>query len=67
MTTPLDGRLETALEGFRQEGVYKRLNHLESPQGARVRMEGRGEVIIVSMIAPPCAAKAAASRPGIGR
>lgn len=28
--------------------VYKHLNHLESPQGARVRMEGRGEVIVLS-------------------
>ncbi|MEQ1691113.1 MAG: glycine C-acetyltransferase, partial [Gemmatimonas sp.] len=29
-------------------GTYKRLNHLESPQGARVQMEGRGEVIVLS-------------------
>jgi glycine C-acetyltransferase len=41
-------RLTTALEQFRREGVYKRLNHLEGPQGPRVRMEGRGEVIILS-------------------
>ncbi|HRX20005.1 MAG TPA: glycine C-acetyltransferase, partial [Gemmatimonadales bacterium] len=38
----------TALDGFRRDGVYKTLNHLESPQAARVRMEGRGEVIILS-------------------
>jgi glycine C-acetyltransferase len=28
--------------------VYKRLNYLDSPQAARVTMEGRGEVIILS-------------------
>lgn len=44
----LDSRLSAELEQFRQEGTYKRLNYLESPQGARVRMEGRGEVIILS-------------------
>ena len=40
--------LEAALEQFRADRVYKRLNHLESPQSARVRMEGRGEVLILS-------------------
>ncbi|MEZ4379120.1 MAG: glycine C-acetyltransferase [Gemmatimonadales bacterium] len=44
----LETRLQTALDGFRRDGVYKTLNHLESPQAARVRMEGRGEVIILS-------------------
>jgi glycine C-acetyltransferase len=47
-STPLDRLLEAQLESFRSEGVYKRLNHLESPQDARVIMEGRGEVIILS-------------------
>jgi glycine C-acetyltransferase len=28
--------------------VYKRLNHLDAPQGARTRMEGRGDVVILS-------------------
>jgi glycine C-acetyltransferase len=41
-------RLQTELEQFKQEGVYKRLNYLASPQGARVRMEGRGQVVILS-------------------
>jgi len=41
-------RLEAELEQFKQQGVYKRLNHLEGPQGARSRMEGRGEVVILS-------------------
>src|SRR5690606_2096576 len=45
---PLDRRLESQLDTFRRDGVYKRLNHLDSPQDARVRMEGRGEVIILS-------------------
>lgn len=44
----LDRILGEQLERFRAEGVYKRLNHLDSPQDARVRMEGRGEVIILS-------------------
>jgi glycine C-acetyltransferase len=47
-STSLDRMLAADLERFRSEGVYKRLNYLESPQAARVRMEGRGEVIILS-------------------
>jgi glycine C-acetyltransferase len=41
-------RLEAELEQFRQDGVYKRLNHLEAPQAARTKMQGRGEVMILS-------------------
>jgi glycine C-acetyltransferase len=48
MTNPLERRVEPELEQFIQDGTYKRLNFLDSPQGARVRMEGRGEVIILS-------------------
>ena len=48
MTNPLESRLVESIEQFKKDGVYKRLNHLEGPQGARVRMEGRGEVIILS-------------------
>ena len=40
--------LETQIDGLKADKVYKRLNHLESPQGPRVRMEGRGEVIVLS-------------------
>lgn len=47
-TGALESRLATALDGFRRDGIYKKLNHLETPQAARVRMEGRGEVIILS-------------------
>jgi glycine C-acetyltransferase len=48
MTSTLETRLRSDLEAFRRDGVYKRLNWLDSPQAARVRMEGRGEVIILS-------------------
>ncbi len=41
-------RLAAELDQFKQDGVYKRLNHLDSPQAARVQMEGRGEVVILS-------------------
>jgi glycine C-acetyltransferase len=48
MSTSFDRRLEGELEQFIRDGVYKRLNFLDSPQAARVRMEGRGDVIILS-------------------
>ncbi len=40
--------LQGQLEQFKRDRVYKRLNHLDSPQSARVQMEGRGEVLILS-------------------
>jgi glycine C-acetyltransferase len=40
--------LGATIDQLRADRVYKRLNHLESPQAARVHMEGRGEVIILS-------------------
>jgi glycine C-acetyltransferase len=43
-TAGLEGRLQQ----LRDDAVYKRLNFLDSPQGARVRMEGRGDVLILS-------------------
>lgn len=48
MTNALNTRLGAALSQFKADGVYKRLNFLEGPQGPRARMEGRGEVIILS-------------------
>ncbi|HEU5219539.1 MAG TPA: glycine C-acetyltransferase [Gemmatimonadales bacterium] len=48
MSGTLEARLVSSIAGFKRDGVYKRLNHLEGPQGPRVRMEGRGEVIILS-------------------
>ncbi len=41
-------RLEAELEQFKQDGVYKRLNYLEAPQAARTKMQGRGDVVILS-------------------
>ncbi len=41
-------RLQGELDQFQRDGVYKRLNYLASPQAARVQMEGRGEVLILS-------------------
>src|SRR5205809_6892976 len=46
--SPLEARLTAAIAEFQRDGVYKRLNYIESPQAPRVRMEGRGEVIILS-------------------
>src|SRR5687768_14828696 len=40
--------LEASISQLKADRVYKRLNHLESPQAARVRMEGRGDVLILS-------------------
>ena len=40
--------LEARLQQLRAERVYKQLNYLDSPQAARVQMEGRGEVLILS-------------------
>ena len=40
--------LEGTLAQLKRDKVYKRLNHLDSPQSARVVMEGRGEVLILS-------------------
>jgi glycine C-acetyltransferase len=48
MTPDLAGRLQAELDGFRRDGVYKRLNYLDAPQSARTTMEGRGEVVILS-------------------
>jgi glycine C-acetyltransferase len=45
---PLEQRIAPELEQFISDGTYKRLNFLDSPQGPRVHMEGRGEVIILS-------------------
>ena len=42
------GQLEEELAGFKKDGVYKRLNYIDSPQDPRVQMEGRGEVVILS-------------------
>ncbi|MDX2194311.1 MAG: glycine C-acetyltransferase [Gemmatimonadales bacterium] len=48
LADPISARLAAELDAFRRDGIYKRLNHLASPQGARAVMEGRGEVVILS-------------------
>jgi len=40
--------LEAIIEQLKVDKVYKRLNYLDSPQAARVQMEGRGEILILS-------------------
>jgi glycine C-acetyltransferase len=40
--------LHATLEQLKADKVYKRLNYIDSPQSARVQMEGRGEVLILS-------------------
>lgn len=40
--------LQSSVQGLKDDNVYKRLNYLESPQSAHVKMEGRGEVLILS-------------------
>ena len=48
LNTAFTASLESSVAQLKADGVYKRLNYLESPQSARVRMEGRGEVLILS-------------------
>ncbi|MFL5463904.1 MAG: glycine C-acetyltransferase [Gemmatimonadaceae bacterium] len=48
LNTRFDSELNAAIEKLKQDRVYKRLNYLASPQDARVQMEGRGEVVILS-------------------
>ncbi|MBI1809547.1 MAG: glycine C-acetyltransferase [Gemmatimonadetes bacterium] len=40
--------LEATIAQLKADRVYKTLNYLDSPQSAHVRMEGRGEVLILS-------------------
>ena len=48
MTSTLDQQLGAELDALRDARTYKRFLTLESAQGAVVRMEGRGEVIVLS-------------------
>ena len=43
-----NSELDSSIEKLKKDGVYKRLNYIDSPQGARVTMEGRGEILILS-------------------
>ena len=40
--------LTASIEQLKRDKIYKRLNYIASPQSARVQMEGRGEVLILS-------------------
>src|SRR6185503_1130233 len=40
--------LEAQIADLKEKKVYKRLNYLSSPQAAHVKMEGRGDVLILS-------------------
>ncbi|MGI8545864.1 MAG: glycine C-acetyltransferase, partial [Gemmatimonadaceae bacterium] len=40
--------LDSSIQQLKDENVYKRLNYLDSPQSAHVKMEGRGDVLILS-------------------
>jgi glycine C-acetyltransferase len=46
--TELDQAIGAELDGLREAGTYKHPNVLQSPQGAVVEMEGRGEVLVLS-------------------
>ena len=48
MNQTLAARLHEELEGFKRDGVYKKLNYIDSPQGPVVKMEGHGDVIVLS-------------------
>jgi glycine C-acetyltransferase len=48
LNTTFTADLEARLQQLRDDRVYKQLNFIDSPQAARVQMEGRGEVVILS-------------------
>jgi glycine C-acetyltransferase len=48
LNTGFASALDGALDQFKRDSVYKRLNYLDSPQAARARMEGRGDILILS-------------------
>ena len=48
LNTEFTKSLEDTIEQLKRDRVYKRLNYLASPQSARVQMEGRGDVLILS-------------------
>ena len=48
INTGFQSGLAAKLQQLRDDRVYKQLNYLDSPQAARVQMENRGEVLILS-------------------
>jgi glycine C-acetyltransferase len=48
LNTAFTDDLASQIAQLKADHVYKRLNHLTSPQGAHVAMEGRGDIIVLS-------------------
>lgn len=48
LNSSFEAGLRAQIDQLKADNVYKRLNYLASPQRARVTMEGRGEVLILS-------------------
>jgi glycine C-acetyltransferase len=48
INTQFTKELRATIEQLKADKVYKRLNYIDSPQSARVKMEGRGDVLILS-------------------
>src|SRR3954470_3886667 len=48
LNTAFASELDSRIEQLKTDRVYKQLNYIDSPQAARVQMEGRGEVLILS-------------------
>ena len=48
LNSPFRASLEAQIADLKEKKVYKRLNYLSSPQAAHVKMEGRGDVLILS-------------------
>jgi len=48
INTRFNDELRAGIEQLKADKVYKRLNYLDSPQSARVKMEGRGDILIFS-------------------
>ena len=48
MNDKFSKELQGQIDELKRDKVYKTLNYLDSPQAAHVKMEGRGEVLILS-------------------
>jgi glycine C-acetyltransferase len=48
MYNAFEKKVRADLDQFKNDGVYKRLNYIASPQGPVVEMEGRGQVVVLS-------------------
>ncbi len=48
MNEAFKNRLAAEIGKMKEDGVYKRLNHLTTPQAPWVEMEGRGRVLVLS-------------------